>query len=376
MKYTLCVTQRCNLRCRYCYIAKRDRTMPIDVAVRIVDFAFLNTPQEERIDIGFFGGEPLLEFERIRNITSMIEAHPKFDPGRVDLSVVSNGTIFSEEIADYLRRHKIALGISCDGPPSIQDAFRTFPDGSGSSPIVEQNLRRALGWFPDLPVNAVHSPATLPYLADTVDHLAALGVAKIYLNTDYSARWTRREADLLPDLYARVADRYVEFHERGEPRFISLIDSKIAVILRRGYRPLERCRMGRGEYAFSPSGNIYPCERLIGNGDGGCHCIGNIVAGLSPGAACAGAGDTKARNAECLECGLSVYCMNWCGCSNYFASGAYDKVGPFLCASERTAIMESMRVFQRLEERLGPTFVDHLSGLPWAASLRRTTTAR
>ncbi len=375
MKYTLCITQQCNLRCRYCYIAKRDRAMPLDVAARIVDFAFSNTPKEERIDVGFFGGEPLLEIDRIRAITSIIKNHPKFDPARVDLSIVSNGTIFSDEIADYLRTHGIALGISCDGPPAIQDAFRTLPDGSGSSPVVAQNLRRALAWFPDLPVNAVHSPSTLPCLVDMVDYLAAFGVRKIYLNTDYSARWTRRDADQLPEIYARIADRYVAFHEQGEPRFISLIDSKIAVILRRGYRPLERCRMGRGEYAFSPSGDIYPCERLIGDGDGGVHCIGNIVEGLSRSAACAGAMDTKARNPECLTCGLSDYCMNWCGCSNYFASGAYDKVGPFLCASERAAIIESMRVFQRLEEQLGPTFVDHLSGLPWTASLRRKPVA-
>ena len=57
------------------------------------------------------------------------------------------------------------------------------------------------------------------------------------------------------------------FIARGKPRYISLIDSKIAVILRGGYKSLERCKMGIGEFAFAPSGNVYPCERLIGSDD-------------------------------------------------------------------------------------------------------------
>jgi hypothetical protein len=54
--------------------------------------------------------------------------------------------------------------------------------------------------------------------------------------------------------------------------------------------------------------------------------------------------------------------MNWCGCSNYFASGSYNRVSPFLCASERAAIEVAFRVFQKLESELGPTFVGHVGG--------------
>jgi uncharacterized protein len=60
---------------------------------------FSNTPKEERIDIAFFGGEPLLEFELIKIISQMIESHPSFNADRVELSVVTNGTIFTDEIA-------------------------------------------------------------------------------------------------------------------------------------------------------------------------------------------------------------------------------------------------------------------------------------
>jgi len=96
MKFTMCVTQRCNLRCDYCYVGKSDASMSLDVAQRIVAFAYGQTPPEEKIDIGFFGGEPLLEFSRIRDVVAIIENHPEFTPEKVEMTVVSNGTVFSD----------------------------------------------------------------------------------------------------------------------------------------------------------------------------------------------------------------------------------------------------------------------------------------
>ena len=69
MKFTLLVTQRCNLGYEYCYVGKRPGRMSLDLAQEIVHFACRNTPLNETLEVGFFGGEPLLEFERIREIT-------------------------------------------------------------------------------------------------------------------------------------------------------------------------------------------------------------------------------------------------------------------------------------------------------------------
>ena len=88
MKYTLFVTQQCNLRCSYCYIVKRDSQMSLSVAKKVIDLVYERTPPQENIDIGFFGGEPLLAFETIKSITDIIESHQLFDPGRVKLAIV------------------------------------------------------------------------------------------------------------------------------------------------------------------------------------------------------------------------------------------------------------------------------------------------
>jgi uncharacterized protein len=136
MKYTLCLTRQCNLDCTYCYIGKQQTWMSPVVARKIVDFIFALTPAREKMDIGFFGGEPLLEFELIRTITEMIESHPDFGAHPVDLAIVTNGTIFSEAIAAFVKAHDVGFTISCDGPPSVQDRFRRFRNGSGGCSLA------------------------------------------------------------------------------------------------------------------------------------------------------------------------------------------------------------------------------------------------
>lgn len=362
-KHTLMVTQQCNLRCKYCYVEKSTAVMSLAMAKRAIDFSFRHTPPDEVVDIGYFGGEPLIEFLRLREITAAIKDHPDYRRERVVLSLISNGTVWSNAIADYLEDEQIHLCISCDGPADVQDSARRFRNGRPTSAIVERHLQRAAARFPSLHVNAVVSPATLRSLPRTIDYLVDLGVRKIHLNPDYSASWSLADIDALPGVYGEVGGRYLHHRLRGVPVFVNLIDSKIAAILRGGYQATEKCRMGSAEFAYAPGGWIYPCERLIGAGDGsGPHCMGHFDSELKhPAHACS---RQRTGNPECLSCGIRDYCMRWCACSNFFSSGRYDGVGPFLCASERAAIAAAFDVFRRVEQKGEPAFFEHASGRP------------
>jgi uncharacterized protein len=365
MKFVLAITQKCNLSCDYCYIGKKQSVMSLSTAEKIIDFIFQYAEKSrisERIDIGFFGGEPLLEMTLIRKITLMIKNHRLYNKFPVSILLVSNGTLLSDDILIFLSEKNIKLCISCDGPVEVQDKFRHFPDGRGSSNIVEENIKKAVKVFPLLPVNAVFSPENLDLLPEVVDYLVSLGVRKIDLNPNIYAKWTKNEADMLPDIFDSLGKRYVEFYRQGEPRYISLIDSKIAVILREGYRSLEKCRMGNGEFAFGPSGNIYSCERFIGSDDGIEHCIGNINEGFAAVSFCKGV-SSRVLNEECLGCGIKEYCMNWCGCTNYHSTGNYNLVSPFMCAFEKALINTAFRIIQNLDYKL-LNLSDHLAGTP------------
>lgn len=361
MKYTLFLTQRCNLACSYCYVGKTSARMAMKVAEQAIRFAFQKTPPSENIDIGFFGGEPLLEFPLLAEITEQIESDEQYNPERVKLGTVTNGTLLTEEMLRFFQLHHIALTISCDGPPEIQDISRRFIDGTASSALVERAIRMAVSILGRVPVNAVYRPETVANLPQTVDYFSSLGVRQIYLNPDFSARWTEADIENMIAAYLQLAEQYMQYYREGRPHFISIFDSKITVMLRGGYQPLEKCRMGEGEFAFTPAGRVYPCERLAAS-DPELHAVGAVNGLVQIGPLRNHFAPGTPLNTPCLTCGIRDYCVNWCGCSNYFMTGHYNRVSPFLCASERTLIAGAFNIFQTLEAELGPTFVEHLGG--------------
>lgn len=217
-------------------------------------------------------------------------------------------------------------------------------------------------------VNSVYGPDTCRYLPKTIEYFSELGVRQIYLNPDYSATWTIEETDKLEQIYKQIGDKYIEFYLENDPHYISLIDGKITSLLRGGYDTKEKCQMGRKELAFTPSGRIYPCERLVGD-DTGEHSIGHVDEGIKLNCMACHTKSNSNHNPECTNCSLKDYCMNWCGCSNYFTTGYYNRVSPFLCASEKAAIKTAFHVFQQLESQKGGLFFDHVSGVPMGNSL-------
>lgn len=364
MKCTLLVTRKCNLACEYCYVGKSTDSMSLAQAGGIVDFTYDCSTADEPISFAFFGGEPLLKFSKIQAITEIIKEHPGYDANRVSLTVVTNGTIFNDNIARFVLENEIAFGISCDGPPAVHNRFRRYRNGKDTSARVERTIREALAAFSSVMVNAVYRPETVAALPETVRYFSQLGVRQIYLSPDYSARWTVDETRQLDTVYGQIGDRYMNYYRRGDPHFISLIDSKIAVMLRGGYQPEDRCSMGTGELAFTPDGGVYPCERLVGRDKSdAAHCLGSVALGIDVGRMDDHRTDESTERI-CSRCSLKDYCMNWCGCSNYFGSGHYNRVSPFLCASEQAAIRIAAHVYGTLERDGEGFFYEHASGSP------------
>ena len=363
-EYTLCTTLRCNLACPYCYVSKTGVTMELDMARKAIDFIFRHAPAGSYIDIGFFGGEPLLEFELLQQIVELIKNHPAHNAERTVFTITTNGTFFSESIASFLKQNHFRVCVSCDGPPHVQNTFRRTAMGQDSAAVVESTVLAFQQALASVTVNAVHHPLTFRYLPETVEYLSGLGVRQIHLNPDFSAPWTSAEADELPGIYGAIAERWEAWYLEGDSHFISLIDSKIAVLLRGGYQPLERCQMGHGEMAFTPDGGIYPCARLISSRTDAAHRIGDLIHGIDLSKLLGRCASGARINPECESCGLKDCCVHWCGCSNIFMTGFYNRVGPFLCASERALFQVALNTFRRLEKRLGPAFLHHLTCTP------------
>ena len=360
MKATLSLTHDCNLACRYCYGGKKSRRdMSLETAQRIVDFALRITPPNKHIAFSFFGGEPLLRFDLMVEIVRYIRSRQAPDGPTLSLNITSNGTLLTDRVLAFLAQEEIDLCVSVDGPAVVHDRNRVFPDGRGTFAEVTGGLAAALDSLNSVQVNAVYGPDTLSYLPETLAFFAELGVPVIHLNPDIRAVWDADACSGLPATYMALADFYIESYRHGRETAVNMIDSKIILFMKGGYSAEDRCGMGDTEWGFAPSGNIYPCERFIGEDDDLTFCLGNIHTGLDPRRLCALAERRGNRNAECKTCEWADYCMNWCGCTNHYLSGATDLASPMLCASERAALAAARHVLTTLSKLQNDLFIDH-----------------
>lgn len=363
MKATLSLTHDCNLACRYCYAGRKfTRGMSWETAHHVIDFVFGLTQLRQPIDFSFFGGEPLLRMDTLAESVRYIRARQQATGQPVVIGVTCNGTLLTPQVRAFLRSEQVDVCVSIDGPPHVHDLNRRRRDGAGSFSEVAENLQAALAELNSIQINAVYGPDTLAYLPETVDFFAAFGVRVMHLNPNIRATWESDAAARLGDVYREVADRYIDHYRSGHEIAVNMIDSKIILFLKGGYAREDMCGMGESEWAFAPSGNIYPCERFIGEDDDASFCLGNVFSGIDPRRRCAISARRGNRNVECVGCSWSKFCMNWCGCANHAFTGSTDLAGPFLCASERAALSAARHALSTLTAENNMLFLSHCMG--------------
>ncbi|MCP4286972.1 MAG: radical SAM protein [Gammaproteobacteria bacterium] len=361
MKVTLSLTHQCNLACHYCYSGKAvKKAMTFETARKVVDFAFSTNGYEKKLDFCLFGGEPFLRFDLIQDITGYIRQKEIQGDKPAQISITTNGTLLTQAMIDFLLRERINLCFSIDGPAYVHDQNRVFSNGKGSATAVYKNLQKALEHLDRIQVNAVYGPNTLEYLPESVKFLHELGTPVIHLNPNICVSWTANANSKFQETYSQIGDYYIDCYLHGDEISVNLIDNKIILFLKDGYSPDDICGMGETEWGFAPSGNIYPCERFIGEDLQRSMCLGNIHNGIDKERQISIIDQRGNHNPECRDCHYSRFCMNWCGCTNYHLTGNTSLVSPMMCASERAAIYTARQVLETLLEENCSLFVNHL----------------
>lgn len=372
MTLTLCLTHDCNLRCGYCYAGRKVcRAMSRETARAAIRFGVEQTrataPETAaappRMQLGFFGGEPLLEWDLLRWAHEDAVRQAAEAGVALDFTVTTNLTQLDGEKAAWLCGRRYHLGLSLDGNAAMHDTWRVDSAGRGS----HADCIRALAHLASTGVAAelicVVDPRNLRHLADSVEWMAERFAWKIALNPNFAADWNDASLALLTAEYERIGDFYVRRYRDGRPVRINVIDGKIRTHLQGGYRECDRCSMGEQELAVSAAGNLYPCARLVGDDDRAELRIGNVHEGFDSVRRLHFLTHRGNRNAACDGCPVRERCMNWCGCVNYVTSqGRTDHVGPFTCFHEKLSIAVADRIAEALWQERNPAFLRTLYG--------------
>jgi uncharacterized protein len=279
------LAQGCNLSCSYCfadeglYHDKQYGLMEPDMARRGVDFAFQEG--EGHVHITLFGGEPTLGWPALVAAVEHGERRAATEGRSIDFSITTNGSLLTDERIAYLAEHRIGVSVSLDGPPDVNDRYRTRKGGKGSSAAVLPRIRRLLELHRTRPIGArVTLAKGNTDVAGIFDYLLDLGFHEVGF-----APVTTAEGGLqLPAAETRqVLDGYKDLGERTlaaarQVRFLgfsNLINTWPE--LHEGKIKSHACGAGIGLLSVGATGGLFLCHRFTGSED---HRLGDLETGI------------------------------------------------------------------------------------------------
>lgn len=331
---TLQVTQMCNLRCSYCIYSGNfsnrthsPRKMTLETALKAINFYIKRSTDEEKLNFGFYGGEPLLEFDFIKKVIEYIE---KVCEGKeITYNLTTNATLLNEDIIYFFEKHNVNLMISIDGPKEIHDKNRLKADCSSSYNDVLKNIKIINKKFP--------SYAKKVMLNCVLDPRNNFGcISEFFANCEdvkdfYSNFSNISNEYIINDIYD-VSEEYMQSYKYEVFKmFLSKINrldkQYVSKIVELYYENIKQtmlnCRvvgLSRGEFGHhggpciagaqrlfvDTEGNFYPCEKVSESSK--VMQIGNLDKGFDIEKVRTLINIGKLTEEECKDCWASKFC--------------------------------------------------------------------
>jgi uncharacterized protein len=358
MELTLVLTHACNLGCPYCYMGQKfGRRMPKEIGEKSMRWGFDQLHEGDEIQMGYFGGEPLMAFDLLQHFHLRAEELAREKKVKLVGSCTTNATLLTKERMSWMVEHGVVIAVSLDGIKEAHDATRPFVNGSSSHEAVLRGLKIALEQAPLTEVICVIDPANVKHMHESALFILEQGVRVLSLSMNYSGNWDEESLAVYEQQLERVGDEFERRFRAGSDIYIASIDAKIVGRLKQGLKDCDRCSFGVGEIAVAPSGNLYPCERLVGEDNDPRFQIGHIDTGLNRPKIGAINARRTTLDPMCAQCEIRDRCMNTCGCSNMMSSGDEATPGAALCLAEQINAKVADRVAHNLFWEGNPVFL-------------------
>lgn len=332
----LMVTNSCNLNCVYCYEShKTSHKMDFDTAKRAILDVFDETGFDG-VSIQFMGGEPLLAFPLIKDVSEWLwNKNIKYP---YSLFAATNGTLLNEDMKVWFtaNKHRISLGLSFDGNVNTQNTNR-----SNSASLVDLDYFRDT--WPESSVKMTISTDSLKYLCENVVFLEENGFTKIKTDLAYMHGWTKQHLVLWNEQLSLLKNYYLD---SNRDMHCSLFNTPIDAILSEE-RHAKRCSCGEEMSCVDWDGTIYPCQMFAPiSMDSTMY---NKVKDID----FADAENFQVQ--ECRDCVLQSCCPGCAGCNLKF-NGAINRINPFYCKAFMIQIFHTLdyqlKVVEKIENEI------------------------
>ena len=347
------IAHDCNLRCKYCFASQGDydthrrELMSFDVAKHAVDLLIKSTEgKRQHCEIDFFGGEPLMNFDVVKQTISYIREQEKIHDKVFKLSLTTNGMLLDPEKVKYLTDNHISLILSLDGRPEVHDRMRPNAGGKGSYQICADNQvyaakhRNGEEYY----VRGTYTKYNLDFTED-VKHMADLGFEGLSMEPvvgdDLSYAITKEDLPRIYEEYDNLTNFYLQRYDEGRP----FIYYHFIMDLYRGpciAKRLRGCGAGHEYMCVVPNGDIYPCHQFVGQEE---YVLGNVYDGVQNTELPPLFRDTHVLNKPtCCDCWAKFFCSGGCHANNIKYGGDIHTPYELSCKIQKKRIECAMYI--------------------------------
>lgn len=353
------IAHDCNLACKYCfaeegeYQGKKD-IMSFDVGKAALDFLIKNSGNRKNLEVDFFGGEPLMNFQVVKELVKYGRKQEKLHNKKFRFTLTTNGVLLNDDIMEFANQEMANVVLSIDGRKETHDHMRPFKKGAGSYELIVPKFqkfaesRNQTNYY----VRGTFTRHNMDF-AEDVMHLADLGFKQISVEpvvAEEAMDYAIKEEDLsqLYDEYDKLATEMISRHKEGKDfnffHFMIDLEGGPCVAKR-----LSGCGSGTEYLAVTPWGDLFPCHQFVGNDE---FYLGNVFEGIK---------HTEIQDdfrgcsvyskEKCKNCFARFYCSGGCMANSYNFHGSIHDAYDIGCALQKKRVECAIMIKAALAEQ-------------------------
>lgn len=340
------VAHTCNLNCTYCFASQgkyqgERAVMSYDVGKQAIDFLIANSGTRRNLEMDFFGGEPLMNWEIVKKLVAYArEQEPKYNKN-FRFTLTTNGVLVDDEVIDFCNKEMNNVVMSLDGRREVHDRFRKNYAGQGSYDLIVPKFQKFAEARGDKSyyIRGTFTHYNTDFTNDLI-HMADLGFKELSMEPVVCApndpcALTEEDLPVLFEQYEILAKEMLKREDegRGFTFYHYTIDLQHGPCI---YKRIAGCGSGTEYLAVTPWGELFPCHQFVGDPK---YSMGNIWDGVTNDAM---RQEFKKCNAysrpECKDCWAKLYCSGGCAANAYHAAGSIRGVYEYGCKLFRKRI--------------------------------------
>ena len=333
------VAHTCNLNCAYCFASQgkfhgERALMSFEVGKRALDFLMENSGTRRNLEVDFFGGEPLMNWDVVKELVAYARSVEKEAGKNFRFTLTTNGMLIDRDVIDFANREMSNVVLSLDGRREVHDRYRVDYQGRGSYDRIVpkfQELVRARG-NKNYYMRGTFTHENPDFLRD-IEAMLDLGFTELSMEPVVCApgdpaALTEEDLPVVLEQYEELAEKMLERRREGRPFtfYHYMIDLEDGPCI---YKRISGCGSGTEYLAVTPWGDLYPCHQFVGDEK---FRLGDVFQGVTNPQAQAEFRDCNVyARPDCKDCWAKLYCSGGCAANAYHATGSVNGIYRYGC---------------------------------------------